>query len=260
MKTKGLLYGFAAIVFFVPLFLLCGDAPINPRTLPVINDKLHNQARAENQPFSSVLLDTCVTIDAEADYTASQLTWSVQEQLPTSGVRCQIDPSTRIATFTVLPADSEWNGTETMTFTCTAPGDLKGTGSIALTVRPVNDPPRIILRNLCATTLLCGWFDTLWADTCARDVDNPSSTLDWPGDSIQGGGFKLKKIYNLICTPPPFSVCFSMWTRRWTVLYDDDLMHLCTQTLTDTLQWTVEDDSLDAHTQGLIIKRGTTCP
>jgi hypothetical protein len=117
----------------------------------------------------------------------------------------------------------------------------------------------------------CPTFDTIWADTCAYDrdsVNDPYSTagnLNWPQDTIHGvnGVYRMVKIYGQHCISigiPPVLICFPVWTRKWVVEYDDNFLHLCSSTGTDTLKWTVINYAKDTVTQPLVLHRGTTCP
>jgi len=100
---------------------------------PVISG-LTGETISENGHFQSILLDSKVSDASDAD---DQLTWTVQGNvnLLVSGL------AQRQANIAV--ADSEWAGSETLTFSVSDPGGMRASASATFTVLAVNDRPQI---------------------------------------------------------------------------------------------------------------------
>ncbi len=100
---------------------------------PVVSD-IPDQTIDEGGQFVQIVLDDYVSDPDNAD---SELSWSYTGN---HELLVSIDAN-RVAT--VSPPDSNWNGSETITFTATDPGGLSDQDAATFTVNPVNDAPRI---------------------------------------------------------------------------------------------------------------------
>ncbi len=266
MKTRILLYGIAATALIAFVFLFC-ESPQDPRKDP------------ENAKILSVLnfqdtVDVGVTCRCTVSLQLPELIDSIIiKKKSTTGyyTRCKITandllvPSFYGFTFTDLRRD-------TMLFII-----RKQNGEKDTLFKPVlAHTLHLTLQKICVlnTCSPFSWFDTLFADTCAYNLDTivdtteKASWLQWPGDTIKGKIYRLVKNYiPILINPGPPPLYIYLWWRRWTIDYNDPpppapiRLHLCSQQGTDTLRWTVVSNSgKDTVTQSLILKRSTTCP
>ena len=82
-------------------------------------------------------------------------------------------------------APLNWNGNENITFTATDPGGLSDSGSMKVTVTPVNDPPTA--SNLMITPLSPGLGDDLLASYDYDDIEEDQegdSQIKWYRDGV----------------------------------------------------------------------------
>ncbi|MBD3290385.1 tandem-95 repeat protein, partial [candidate division KSB1 bacterium] len=100
---------------------------------PPVVSTIPSQPVAENQPFQPIYLDGHVSDRDNGDGEISWLLRGYQDLL--------VDWTDRIVTIAV--PDSEWNGSETITFIATDPTGLSDSTDATFTVIPVNDPPKI---------------------------------------------------------------------------------------------------------------------
>jgi hypothetical protein len=100
---------------------------------PVISG-INNQTVNENGAFEKIYLDLVVD---DPDHEDSELIWSY------SGNRYLTVREYMGRIIQIAPADSEWAGTETISFSVTDPGGLKDSRTASFTVIPVNDPPKL---------------------------------------------------------------------------------------------------------------------
>ncbi len=105
----------------------------NQNDPPVVSD-IPDQQTDEGNSFTSIHLDDYVSDPDNSDEEQSW-TYTGNQELQVS-----ISPE-RVATVTA--PDSNWNGSETITFTATDPGGLSDSDAATFTVNPVNDPPQI---------------------------------------------------------------------------------------------------------------------
>ena len=85
---------------------------------------------------------------------------------------------------TITPPDSNWNGSETITFTATDPGGLSDQTSPAFSVNAINDAP--VISNIPDQTVEEGQpFSLIRLDDYVNDVDDADSALSW---SYSGNG------------------------------------------------------------------------
>jgi hypothetical protein len=110
-----------------------GFNPDDPGTInshPVISD-LQDEAVAEGSSFSKIRLDELVTDENHSD---EQISWTYD-----GNNELIIDMSDGIAT--ISAPDSNWNGSEAITFIATDPEGAQDSDRATFTVEPVNDPP-----------------------------------------------------------------------------------------------------------------------
>ncbi len=100
---------------------------------PVVTD-IPDQTINEGESFVTISLDEYVSDPDNGD---SEMTWTYSGN---TALRVEIS-SERVAAITV--PDSNWNGSETITFTATDPGGLWDSDSAVFTVNAVNDAPVI---------------------------------------------------------------------------------------------------------------------
>ncbi|MBD3289507.1 T9SS type A sorting domain-containing protein, partial [candidate division KSB1 bacterium] len=100
---------------------------------PQISD-IFSETISENGVFETIYLDDKVE---DPDHADSELTWtfSGDENLQIQEIADRV--------LQIAPVDSEWTGTETITFKVTDPGNLSDSTSASYTIMPVNDPPEI---------------------------------------------------------------------------------------------------------------------
>ncbi len=108
-------------------------ASVNIGTGAPVASKIPNQTVAEGTPFAPIPLDNYVS---DADNTPDQMVWSAFGQ-----VNLTVNIVNRIAT--VAPADSEWAGSETISFVVKDPTNKRDTTTAKFTVTAVNDKPRV---------------------------------------------------------------------------------------------------------------------
>ncbi len=144
-------------------------------TVTAINDppvvsNIPDQSIAEGATFITIPLDTYVH---DTDNTDSQMTWTYTGNLNLS---VTINPSTRVATIT--PLNTEWNGSETITFEAVDPGELSDFDEVTFTVTPVNDAP--VVSDIPDQSIAeGGTFTTIPLDNFVHDTDNADSQITW---------------------------------------------------------------------------------
>jgi lysophospholipase L1-like esterase len=144
-------------------------------TSPVAGN-IPNQTRQEGFSFASITLDNYIYDAEDAD---QYITWTTSPENP-ENFNVTIDAN-RIATIT--PKDSNWNGTETITFIGTDRGKIipalkkSASDSVQFTVTPVNDPPEIISQKEALSIPEDTSFEILIIHLNIEDVDNDTSEL-----------------------------------------------------------------------------------
>ncbi len=165
---------------------------VNPVNDPPVVSDIPDQTIDEGQSFTQIHLDDYVS---DPDNSDAEMTWTYAGN---HDLQVSIDAN-RVATIT--PPDSNWNGSETITFTAIDPGGLSAGDSATFTVRPVDDAPRF-------TQVLPAFsFDEDDSLFVARsfwypyvnDADTPDSLLGFTlrsGQNVQAiadsGGYWLK--------------------------------------------------------------------
>ncbi|MCI0516057.1 PKD domain-containing protein [candidate division KSB1 bacterium] len=148
---------------------------------------LNNQTIKENEAFRLINLNPLVQ---DVDNSPTEMTWSyfgnqalrVQLQLtgenhPTA-TRALPNSQSGVWAAQIAVADSEWSGSEAITFVVTDPGQLADSTTAVFTVTPVNDPPQI--RAIPTQILTVGQeFPVLNLDEFVFDPDHPADQLNW---------------------------------------------------------------------------------
>ncbi len=135
---------------------------------PVVSD-IPDQTITEGGSFTAIMLDNYVS---DVDNADSTLTWSFSGN---ANLTIQIS-SNHVATISV--ADSNWNGSEEITFTATDPGGLNDSDAATFTVNAVNDAP--VVSNIPGQTIdEGGSFATIALDDYISDVDNADDEMVW---------------------------------------------------------------------------------
>ncbi len=134
---------------------------------PVVLD-IPDQTIAEGASFTQINLDNYVT---DVDNTPAQMIWT-----KSGNVELLVDISNRIATI-IIP-NSEWSGSETITFRATDPGSLFGEDVATFTVTAVNDAP-VVTDIPNQTVPEGGSFTTINLDDYVSDLDNTDAEMTW---------------------------------------------------------------------------------
>lgn len=137
------------------------DAPIVSR--------IPDQTIDEGNTFATITLNNYVS---DADNSPSEMKWTFSGN---SDLSVKIN-SSNIATITI--PNSNWNGSEQITFTATDPGGLSDSDAAQFTVNAVNDAP--VVNAIPSQTITEGnQFRTLRLDSYVSDVDNADAELSW---------------------------------------------------------------------------------
>ncbi len=135
---------------------------------PIVSD-IPDQTIDEGQSFTQIYLDNYVEDEDNAD---SEMTWTYSGNLQ---LIVTIDEN-RVAT--IQTPDSDWYGSETITFTATDPGGLSGSDAATFTVNNVNDAP--VVSDIPDQTIDEGQsFTQIYLDDYVTDIDNVESDLTW---------------------------------------------------------------------------------
>ncbi len=135
---------------------------------PTVSD-IPDQTIAEGNSFATIILDDYVS---DVDNADSEMNWSYSGN---SALTVSISAQ-RVATVTV--PDSNWNGSETITFTATDPGGLSDSDGAIFKVSAVNDAP--VVSDIPGQTVAEGnSFATISLDDYVSDVDNTDSEMNW---------------------------------------------------------------------------------
>ncbi len=130
---------------------------------PVISD-IGDQSVVAGNNFATINLDDYVT---DADHTDDLLTWS------TSGEsNLIVDIVDRVATITLV--DSDWIGSETITFTVTDPGDCSASDDVTFTVLSDDCPPSMVHYWMLDEGSGSGLFIDIVSDLDATCTDCPT--------------------------------------------------------------------------------------
>lgn len=141
---------------------------VNPVNDPPTVTTIPNQTKMEGTSFDPITLDNFVQ---DPDHNPMQMNWTV-----TGNTNLVVTQNNRVVT--IAPADSEWAGTENLTFQATDPEGANSQQTASFTVIPVNDPPQI--TNFPDQDLYqYQQFPTINLDDCVFDPDHASHLLSW---------------------------------------------------------------------------------
>ncbi len=154
------------ILFTASLFLLV-PLTLSGQNSPVITD-IVDQSIPEGGTFAAINLDEVVS---DPDNTPDQLTWSYE-----NNVDLLVSIQNHVAV--VSTPNSDWNGSETITFTVTDPDLNSASDNAAFNVTAVNDAP-VIGKIPDQSILQGGSFDLVYLDNYVTDVDNNLADLTW---------------------------------------------------------------------------------
>jgi len=101
---------------------------------PPVISSIQGETVNENGIFEPIYLDNKVS---DPDHSDNQLIWTIHgaNHLEVEGLMQRI--------VHIAPADTEWAGSETLTFIVSDPGGLKDSTQATYTIIAVNDPPKI---------------------------------------------------------------------------------------------------------------------
>jgi parallel beta-helix repeat protein len=135
---------------------------------PVVSD-IPNQTIQEESAFTTISLDNYVE---DVDNADNEMTWTYSGN---TELTVTIDGN-RIAAIG-LPS-SDWNGSETITFTATDPGSLSDSDSAVFTVMGSNDAP--VVSGIPDQSIVEGSaFTIINLDNYVEDIDNADSEMTW---------------------------------------------------------------------------------
>ena len=213
-----------------------------PPTYPPIIKNLNRSVR-EGRSFDTLFLDTVVTVTdptvVNASDTAlyrSSCTWIITDSAGNI-VPYKFDTRKFIVP---VNSDSEWTDTFNLNFKVIAPNGLSDSRVGTFMVNEIPDPPTITLATI--QSKLAGVpFDTLFLDTCAKDPDNASNTLNWKFNN--GKYFLVDSIMSsrLILTHSTQIIRPLFFTRRIAIVPDTTKIKPASWTGSDTLLFTVID-------------------
>ncbi len=185
--------------------------PVNDA--PVVSD-IPNQTIAEGGSFATIDLNGFVS---DIDNSDLQMTWTYS-----GNTQLTVSIVSGIATITI--PNSDWNGSETVTFRATDQGGLYDTDPATFTVTGVNDAP--VVSDITDQTRAEGSaFTTISLDNFVTDIDNPDNTIVW---TASGSTQLTVSIVNRVATITPPN---SDWNGSETItfratdaggLYDED--------------------------------------
>ncbi|MDZ7266756.1 MAG: PKD domain-containing protein [candidate division KSB1 bacterium] len=160
-----------------------------------VASKIPNQTVAEGTPFAPITLDNYVS---DSDNTPDQMVWSTFGQ-----VHLIVTIVNRIAT--VAPADSEWAGSETISFVVRDPSNKRDTTTAKFTITAVNDNPRV--STIPSQRVKEGRpFASITLDDYVFDPDHRDNQITW--STSPNALFKVT-IANRVATVAPAD---SEWT------------------------------------------------
>ncbi|RMH63581.1 MAG: hypothetical protein D6677_06815, partial [Calditrichaeota bacterium] len=136
--------------------------------VPVVSD-IPDQTIDQGQNFTQIDLNLYVT---DGNHSDSEISWQYSGN---SALTVTID-NQNIAT--VQAPDSQWSGSETITFTASDPGAATDNDPAVFTVNSINEPP--VVGNIPDQSVSEGQgFATIALDDYVSDVDNADSEMNW---------------------------------------------------------------------------------
>jgi len=142
-------------------------------TVTAVNDaplvsNVPDQSIAEGSTFATINLDDYVS---DLDNTDAEIVWTAN-----GNTELSVAIVDRVATITI--PDSDWNGSETITFRATDPGALFAEDATIFTVTAVNDAP--VVSDILDQSIAEGsTFTTINLDEYVSDVDNTDAEMAW---------------------------------------------------------------------------------
>jgi hypothetical protein len=135
---------------------------------PPLVSNIPNQSIAEGSVFATINLDDYVE---DPDNSDSEITWTASGQ--TDFI---VDITGRVVTITA--DDTEWNGSNVITFTAEDPEGETDSDDATFEVTRVNDPP--VVGDIPDIEIVEGAsFATIELDDFVTDLDNDITTLTW---------------------------------------------------------------------------------
>jgi Leucine-rich repeat (LRR) protein len=123
----------------------------------------------EGETFAPISLDTYISV---MNVDKDQINWTVSGH---KNLIITIDNNRKAI---ILPNDENWYGAEEITFYAEAPDHNKVSTSVAFTVSPVNDPPKIL--DIPDQTIFdSSKFQTIELDQYIQDIDNAYTEITW---------------------------------------------------------------------------------
>jgi len=147
---------------------------VRPINDPPVVTQIPNQTIAEGGNFNSINLDEYVT---DPDNSDSEITWTATGQ-----TQLIVTINQRIAS--IQTPNSNWNGSENVTFKATDPAGLFDSKVVTFKVNPVNDPP-IVTKIPDQTIDQSNTFAAFNLDDYVNDVDNAKNQLAWTHNAAQ---------------------------------------------------------------------------
>ncbi|HEX9970964.1 MAG TPA: PKD domain-containing protein, partial [bacterium] len=148
---------------------------ITPSNQPPVLTKIPEQTILENELFKSVNLDDYVN---DPDNSDDQLSWRFR-----GNQQLRVTITNRI--LQIVVADSEWAGSESVTFIATDPEGLKDSTKTVFTIVALNDPP-VVSRIPNQTITPGNTFQPINLDDYVTDADNKDNEMTWtPFGSVQ---------------------------------------------------------------------------
>ena len=142
---------------------------VNPVNDPPVVSKIPDQTIDRSQTFATFCLDDYVT---DVDNLPSEMRWTHNAKQ----LIVNINSSTRVTS--VAAPNSNWTGSETITFTATDPGGLSGSNSTTFTIGDFNQPPKVT-QIPDQTIIENGTFSAIYLDYHVNDPDNEDSEIKW---------------------------------------------------------------------------------
>ncbi len=148
------------------------DTTATTFTVTPVNDPpqvsaIPSQTVEEGKPFSTITLDDFVF---DPDHADSEIVWTVS-----GNNELKVTIEGRKAA--IAAPDSEWAGSEEITFTATDPENAQDSKSATFTVTAVNDPPRFIAEVPGQTIVKGQSFQPVDLSQYVTDVDNSTDEL-----------------------------------------------------------------------------------
>ncbi len=147
---------------------------IQPVNDPPVMTQIPNQTINEGEAFSTINLDDYVS---DPDNSDSQITW-------TSTGQTQLTVTINQRVVSIQIPNTDWNGSENITFKATDPNGLFDSKPVTFKVNAVNDPP-VVSKIPDQTIDQSKTFATFDLDDYVTDIDNAKSELSWTHNATQ---------------------------------------------------------------------------